>query len=52
MCASIGVDLAFLHFADFGRDEAIIAMLTDALDRRAVATSVRRHFEELCRPRS
>jgi len=44
------VDLAFHHFADFGRDDAIVRVLAIAIDRapRPVGATVRRRFAELC----
>jgi hypothetical protein len=41
------VDLAFTHFADFGRDEEILAALAEALDRACAPASVRRRLAEL-----
>ena len=41
------VDLAFTHFADFGRDEDILAVLAEALDRVCATAAVRRRFAEL-----
>jgi hypothetical protein len=41
------VDLAFAHFADFGCDEEILAVLTEALDRACPAAEVRRRLVEL-----
>jgi hypothetical protein len=42
------VDLAFEHFAHFGRDDKIIEMLTHALEDPDVAGCARRRFAELC----
>jgi len=43
------IDLAFEHFAHFGRDEEILEMLTHAMDEDpAVAGCARRRFAELC----
>ena len=42
------IDLAFEHFADFGRDDEIVDLLTDALDRIAVPRSTTARFQELC----
>ena len=51
LCASgavpRAVDLAFTHFADFGRDDAVVALITDALGRDGVTADVRRRFDEL-----
>lgn len=48
LCASGAVaraiDLAFAHFADFGRDDDVIAALTDAVGDQA---SLRRRLAEL-----
>ena len=41
------VDLAFTHFADFGRDEEILAALTEALARTPAPAPVRRRLTEL-----
>ena len=41
------VDLAFAHFADYGRDDDVVALLAEALDRLGPAATVRRHFAEL-----
>jgi hypothetical protein len=44
------VDLAFGHFADFGRDEGLVDRLGRALDRTTVTPAVRRRFTELRDP--
>ena len=44
------IDLAFEHFADFGRDDAIVTLLAEALDGAVVPAGVRRRFGELCGP--
>jgi hypothetical protein len=41
------VDLAFTHFADFGRDEEILAALAEAIDRACATAAVRRRLGEL-----
>jgi hypothetical protein len=41
------VDLAFEHFATFGRDERVIVLLTQALDHAAAGESIRRRLAEL-----
>ena len=41
------VDLAFEHFASFGRDEAVIDLLAEAIGAVAVPQNVRRRFTEL-----
>jgi hypothetical protein len=43
------VDLAFLHFADFGRDEAVVDLLAAALEKTPVAPVVTRRFADLRR---
>jgi hypothetical protein len=43
------VDLAYLHFADFGRDDALVELIADALDRTSVTAVVARRFEDLRR---
>ncbi len=42
------IDLAFEHFAYFGRDEAIIVLLAQAIDDTDAAARVRHRFAELC----
>jgi hypothetical protein len=41
------VDLAFQHFADFGPDDDILALIGDALDRTGAPQSVRQRFAQL-----
>ena len=41
------VDLAFAHFGDFGRDDEVVALLAEALERQQPSAGVRRHFAEL-----
>jgi hypothetical protein len=41
------VDLAFEHFADFGRSADIVELLAAAIERTAAAAVVRRRFGEL-----
>jgi hypothetical protein len=41
------IDLAFEHFADFGRDDEIVELLADALERIAVPLSTAARFTEL-----
>jgi hypothetical protein len=43
------VDLAFHHFADFGRDDAVVRALAAVMDGapRQVGATVRRRFVEL-----
>ena len=45
---SRAVDLAFAHFADFGRDEELLALLAGALARTRATPALRRRFSELC----
>ena len=42
------IDLAFEHFAHFGRDDEIIDLLARTLDESAVAGHARQRFAELC----
>jgi hypothetical protein len=42
-----GHDLAFEHFADFGRDDDILRLLADAIEHTAAAAGVRRRFAGL-----
>jgi hypothetical protein len=44
------IDLAFEHFADFGRDDDIVVLLADALEHTAAPEGVRRRFAELRAP--
>jgi hypothetical protein len=41
------VDLAFEHFAAFGRDDGVVALLAVAVERPGVPDDVRRRFLEL-----
>lgn len=41
------IDLAFEHFADFGRDDEIVRLLADALERIAVPSATTMRFLEL-----
>ena len=51
MCNNGGVaravDLAFEHFAVFGRDDGLVALLAVAIERADVPADVRRRFAEL-----
>ncbi|MDQ1710529.1 MAG: hypothetical protein QOG49_1914 [Frankiaceae bacterium] len=42
------IDLGFEHFADFGRNDDVLRLLLDAIERTAAPESVRRRFAELC----
>jgi len=42
------IDLAFEHFADFGRDDTLIELLARAVEGLDVSDRVRRRFAELC----
>ena len=42
------IDLAFEHFAHFGRDDEIIDLLARAIDDADVAGRARQRFAELC----
>jgi hypothetical protein len=44
------VDLAFEHFADFGRDDDVLRLLADAIEHRAASDAVRRRFAQLRGP--
>ena len=41
------IDLAFEHFADFGRDDEIARLLADAIEHAEAPDEVRRRFAEL-----
>ena len=41
------VDLAHAHFADFGRDDEVVSLLAEAIDRLRPDDGVRRRFAEL-----
>ena len=41
------VDLAFEHFAVFGRDDQVVGILATAVAEAAVPAEVRRRFAEL-----
>jgi hypothetical protein len=41
------VDLAFLHFADFGRDDDVLDLIAAAIGRAPVPAVVRRRFVDL-----
>jgi len=41
------IDLAFEHFAQFGRDDDIIEQLAEAVEQAEAPASVRRRFAEL-----
>jgi hypothetical protein len=51
LCRSGGVaravDLAFEHFAIFGRDDEVVDLLADAIEAAKVPEDVRRRFVEL-----
>jgi len=42
------IDLAYEHFAHFGRDDEIIDLLARAVDGADVAARARQRFAELC----
>ncbi len=44
------IDLAFEHFAHFGRDDQIVDLLARAVEDADVATRVGQRFAELCAP--
>jgi len=41
------IDLAFAHFADFGRDSGVVDMLVAAIDDRDDAHDMRRRLADL-----
>jgi hypothetical protein len=41
------IDLAFDHFAHFGRDDEIVDLLAAAIDSAALPQNARRRFDEL-----
>ena len=41
------IDLAFEHFAEFGRDEEIIHMLWEVIERTPASAAVRRRYDAL-----
>ena len=41
------LDLAFAHFADFGRDEEVVDLLADAIEHAGLPGEVCRRFVEL-----
>ena len=41
------VDLAFEHFATFGRDDGVVELLADALEKLPNADGIARRFAEL-----
>jgi hypothetical protein len=42
------IDLAFEHFAQFGRDDEIIDLLARSVEDAGVAGHARQRFSELC----
>ncbi len=54
LCSAGGVvraiDLAFEHFAHFGRDDEIIDLLARAIEESGVDGCASRRFAELCAP--
>ena len=42
------IDLAFEHFAHFGRDDEILALLARAIEDAGAGGCVPRRFAELC----
>jgi hypothetical protein len=41
------VDLAFEHFADFGRSEEVLDLIAGAIERAPVPAAIRRRFLDL-----
>ncbi len=48
---SRAVDLAFEHFADFGRNDEVLDLIAAAIARTPVPAAVRRRFVDLQSPR-
>lgn len=44
------IDLAYEHFAEFGPDDGIANLIADAMEHTAVASDIRRRFDELLSP--
>jgi hypothetical protein len=44
---SRAIDLAYQHFADFGRNDQVLDVIADAIERTPVAPAVRRRFVDL-----
>ncbi|HEX2783285.1 MAG TPA: hypothetical protein VHN36_06845 [Ilumatobacteraceae bacterium] len=42
------IDLAFEHFAHFGRDDDVIDLLAEAIEHVEAAERARHRFAELC----
>ncbi|HEY0518333.1 MAG TPA: hypothetical protein VGC84_02480 [Ilumatobacteraceae bacterium] len=49
-CVARAIDLAFEHFAQFGRDDVIIDLLGAAVARVDAGARARQRFDELCPP--
>jgi hypothetical protein len=49
--AGRAVDLAFVHFAEFGRDDSVVALLANAVECPGVPERLRRRLDELRDPR-
>jgi hypothetical protein len=47
---SRAVDLAFQHFADFGRNEEVLDFIAAAVDRTPAPAAIRRRFLDLQSP--
>jgi hypothetical protein len=41
------IDLAFAHFADFGRDEEVLALIAAAVGHEEAGPHLQRRFDEL-----
>ena len=46
---SRAVDLAFEHFADFGRHDGVVDLLATVIEQAEAPEGVRHRFAELCR---
>lgn len=49
--ASRAIDLAFQHFAEFGYDDDVVILLSDAVQQAERAGPARRRLAELCASR-
>ena len=45
--AARAIDLAFEHFATFGRDDSVVVLLEGVVDRTGASPDVRRRLGEL-----
>jgi hypothetical protein len=47
-CVARAIDLAFGHFAEFGRDDGIVAGIEDAIERTGAPADVQRRIADWC----